>query len=50
LTLVHSGFAPVRPVGDYQAGWIGFLNYVKGMLEGGDGWRQPEFLRGELVA
>jgi uncharacterized protein YndB with AHSA1/START domain len=36
LTLVHSGFGPERPSGDYTAGWYYFVNSLKSMAELGD--------------
>ncbi len=44
LTLVHSGFAADRDMGDYNAGWISFLGMIKGMIETGDAWKAPEKL------
>jgi uncharacterized protein YndB with AHSA1/START domain len=51
LTLVHSGFAPDRNMGDYHAGWTAFLTMIKGLLETGDTWQAPEKLgvRHEVV-
>lgn len=41
LTLVHSGFAPDRGSGDYQIGWLDFLNRIKFMVEVGPEWVKP---------
>lgn len=41
LTLVHSGFAPERGSGDYQIGWLDFLNRIKFMVEVGSEWVKP---------
>lgn len=51
LTLVHSGFADDREMGDYHAGWTSFMTMIKGMLETGEEWRAPEKLgaRHEVV-
>lgn len=42
LTLVHSGFDPAEPRNDYGVGWMGFLVWMKSMLESGPGWKRAE--------
>ena len=42
LTLVHSGFAAKRDMGDYHIGWMHFLNRIKFLTELGDAWQKVE--------
>ena len=44
LTLVQSGFAPTRRNGDYQVGWLNYLNRIKFLLEVGPTWQKPVML------
>jgi uncharacterized protein YndB with AHSA1/START domain len=39
LTLVHSGFAPNKPTGGLNAGWLNFASWVKSIVEYGPGWK-----------
>lgn len=41
LTLVHSGFAPERPMEDYRVGWMHYLQRIKFLAEQGDAWQRP---------
>ncbi len=41
LTLVHSGFAPDRPMEDYRVGWLHYLQSIKFLSELGDAWERP---------
>lgn len=47
LTLVHSGFAPDKPTGGYNAGWLNFMSWVKSVVEYGPGWQPPVLPLGE---
>jgi uncharacterized protein YndB with AHSA1/START domain len=40
LTLVHSGFGD-RKNGNYKAGWLKFLTYIKNLVEVGSRWQRP---------
>ena len=42
LTLVHSGFAPDRPMEDYRVGWLHYLQRIKFLSELGDAWERPK--------
>jgi len=39
LTLVHSGFAPNKPTGGYNAGWLNFASWIKSIVEYGPDWK-----------
>jgi len=39
LTLVQSGFAPTKPTGGLNAGWLNFASWIKSMVEYGPGWK-----------
>lgn len=41
LTLAHSGFAPARKTGGYNAGWLNFASWVKSIVEYGANWKPP---------
>lgn len=43
LTLVQSGFAPTKPTGGLNAGWLNFVSWIKSMVEYGPGWK-PAFI------
>lgn len=50
LTLVHSGFAPDKPTGGIQSGWLNFASWLKSVAEYGTDWEpavkflSPDFL------
>ncbi len=41
LTIVHSGFAPDRPVDEYDVGWLQYLVSIKSLVEFGIEWLPP---------
>ena len=41
LTLVHSGFAPDQPNEGLWLGWRNFQNWLRSMVEYGEGWQPP---------
>jgi uncharacterized protein YndB with AHSA1/START domain len=41
LTIVHSGFAPDKPTGGYNTGWLNFLSWIKSIVEYGPEWTSP---------
>lgn len=49
LTLVQSGFAPNRSNGDYQVGWLNFLNRIKFLVEIDEGWQKPEIISSDWL-
>lgn len=49
LTLVHSGFAPERPMEDYRVGWLHYLQRIKFFSELGDAWERPELRSSEYA-
>ena len=41
LTIVHSGFAPDKPTGGYNAGWLNLMSWIKSIVEYGPDWKPP---------
>lgn len=39
LTFVHSGFAPDKPTGGIQSGWLNFASWLKSVAEYGEDWQ-----------